>query len=156
MLSNEVDILIFSDRNRKKEIQLSQVSLIIVFGTTSVLLCSQLHLLMLFNVAVFIFCHSFKWVPNLWELLQTQMSEHEALEWPQWIGGHTRRELDLQSIGTSLHPYYTVIIIGILDFGLRTFILDSRLPTGPITIIQRFRLLKPLFSLLPEHCGVVP
>ena len=35
MFSIEVDILIFSDRNREKEIQLSQVSLIIVFGSTS-------------------------------------------------------------------------------------------------------------------------
>ena len=80
------------DRKRKKEIQLSQVSLIIVFGTIlRSVLCNQFDLLMLFNVAVFIFCHSFKWVPNLWELLQTQMSDQETLEWPQWIGDNRRR-----------------------------------------------------------------
>ena len=45
-----------------------------------------LHLIMHFTAVVFIFCHSIKWVPNLWELLQTQMSEEENLEWPQWIG----------------------------------------------------------------------
>ena len=35
--------------------------------------------------AVFIFCHSVKWIPNIWELRQSQ-DDREYLEWPRWIG----------------------------------------------------------------------
>ena len=41
------------DRNRRKDIVLSKVSLAIVF--------------------VFIVCHSIKWIPNIYELLQVKM-----------------------------------------------------------------------------------
>lgn len=51
-----------------------------------------LYLEMHFNAVVFIFCHSIKWVPNLWELLQTQMSEEENVEWPQWIGENSKQD----------------------------------------------------------------
>ena len=49
---------------RAKEIKLSQIGLIIV--------------------AVFISCHSFKWIPNIYELRQSGKSEEE-FEWPPWI-----------------------------------------------------------------------
>ena len=49
---------------RKKELQLSQISLIIV--------------------AVFICCHSFKWIPNIYELRQSGKPEQDY-DWPALI-----------------------------------------------------------------------
>ena len=49
---------------RNKELKLSQIGLIIV--------------------AVFICCHSFKWVPNVYELKQSGKSAKE-FDWPVWI-----------------------------------------------------------------------
>ena len=49
---------------RAKEIKLSQIGLIIV--------------------AVFISCHSFKWIPNIYELRQSGQSEKDY-DWPDFI-----------------------------------------------------------------------
>jgi len=49
----------------QKEIRLTQISLGIV--------------------AVFIMCHAVKWVPNIWELLQSWDNEAEQLSWPAWL-----------------------------------------------------------------------
>ena len=35
-------------------------------------------------VAVFIFCHSLKWIPNIYELIQTGKEESDRV-WPVWI-----------------------------------------------------------------------
>merc|ERR1712141_581565 len=50
------------DRNRRKDIVLAKVSLAIVF--------------------VFIVCHSIKWIPNIYELMQV---DYGAVEWPYWV-----------------------------------------------------------------------
>ena len=69
-------------QNREKDIKLAQVSLIIVFGE----LDNYYHVSKLMRIfAVFIFCHSVKWIPNIWELRQSQ-DDREYLEWPRWIG----------------------------------------------------------------------
>ena len=49
---------------RAKEIKLSQIGLYIV--------------------AVFISCHSFKWIPNIYELQQSGLGMEE-FDWPTWI-----------------------------------------------------------------------
>ena len=51
-------------QQRKKELQLSQISLIIV--------------------AVFICCHSFKWIPNIYELRHSGQPEQDY-DWPDLI-----------------------------------------------------------------------
>merc|ERR1712223_216599 len=50
---------------RKRNLVLAQVSLGIAF--------------------VFIMCHSIKWIPNIYELLQVGRDEGVDLEWPYWI-----------------------------------------------------------------------
>ncbi|XP_023347416.1 FMRFamide receptor [Eurytemora carolleeae] len=49
---------------QQREIRLSQVSLLIV--------------------AIFILCHSLRWIPNIWELKQSGEEKGE-LKWPNWI-----------------------------------------------------------------------
>ncbi|XP_023328474.1 FMRFamide receptor [Eurytemora carolleeae] len=49
-----------------KEIKLAQVSLAIV--------------------AVFIICHAIRWIPNLWELKESQKKEEDkSADWPAWV-----------------------------------------------------------------------
>ena len=72
-------------QNREKDIKLAQVSLIIVFGkfdNYQIFIYTNEYY---FFFAVFIFCHSVKWIPNIWELKQSQ-DDREYLEWPRWIG----------------------------------------------------------------------
>lgn len=55
-------------RQRKvklSEIMLAKVSLVIVF--------------------IFIICHSIKWIPNIYELVQMLSTEEENYQWPFWI-----------------------------------------------------------------------
>ena len=66
---------------REKEIKLSRVSLIIVAGDFS---SSSYWEVMTVILAVFIACHSIKWIPNLYELHQSGIPGQE-LEWPDWI-----------------------------------------------------------------------
>ena len=67
---------------REKEIKLSRVSLIIVAGDSSSS-SSSWEVMTVFS-AVFIACHSIKWIPNLYELHQSGIPGQE-LEWPNWI-----------------------------------------------------------------------
>jgi len=54
-----------SQANRRASLVMAQVSLAIVF--------------------VFIVCHSIKWIPNVYELLQVGRADGEQLHWPPWI-----------------------------------------------------------------------
>ena len=65
---------------REKEIKLSQVGLIIVGGLFSYYLQFKNNETFL----VFIVCHSIKWIPNIYELLQMR-KEKENFAWPPWI-----------------------------------------------------------------------
>ena len=49
---------------------------------------AQLSLAMFycFLHAVFIICHSVKWVPNVWELMAIRPMDKDMGTWPQWIG----------------------------------------------------------------------
>eukprot|EP00093_Oithona_nana_P015158 15158.XXX_1229320_1231616_1 [CDS] Oithona nana genome sequencing. len=59
---NNITIGPDSATNRRKDIVLAKVSMAIVF--------------------VFIVCHSIKWIPNIYELLQV---DEEDKEWPNWV-----------------------------------------------------------------------
>jgi len=53
------------DSNLKKNLILAQVSMAIVFS--------------------FIVCHSIKWIPNIYEMLQVGRAADVPLDWPEWI-----------------------------------------------------------------------
>jgi len=69
-------------RNRKKDIILCKVSLAIVF--------------------VFIVCHSIKWIPNIYELLQVGSGE---IVWPSWIETVTHFSHLLTTFNSSVNFY---------------------------------------------------
>ena len=87
------------DRTREREVKLSQVSLVIVFGKLNHF--QQERSSHLSSVSVFIFCHSVKWIPNLWEIRQAGLEveircsdwflqanlllQEEEVDWPLWI-----------------------------------------------------------------------
>ena len=73
------------NQSRNREIKLAQVSLVIVFGKKKPLNCNKITFVHSNCNSVFIFCHSIKWIPNVWELKQSQQDE-DNVEWPVWIG----------------------------------------------------------------------
>jgi hypothetical protein len=68
----EEDGLIQNKKERIKpsEIMLAKVSILIVF--------------------VFIVCHSIRWIPNMYELIQRIYSEDGNIEWPDWVESITQ------------------------------------------------------------------
>ena len=63
---------------RRKEVKLSQTSLIIVFGW-----CLMKSIVFLFIIfPVFMLCHGIKWIPNIWELLHAGDLQ---MPWPRTI-----------------------------------------------------------------------
>ncbi|XP_023324659.1 uncharacterized protein LOC111698538 [Eurytemora carolleeae] len=65
-----------------KEIRLSQISLVIV--------------------AVFLLCHAIRWIPNIWELRQSDQSD---IDWPPWIQNITSLSHLLTVFSSSVNFY---------------------------------------------------
>ena len=71
---------------REKEIKLSQIGLIIVGGKQSIINIYFYFTSPIFPPSVFIVCHSMKWVPNIYELYQSESGDSDLeFYWPQWI-----------------------------------------------------------------------
>lgn len=72
-------------RLRPSEIMLSKVSLFIVF--------------------VFIICHSVKWIPNIYELVERIRSDDNKIEWPVWVESITYVAHFLTVLNSSVNFY---------------------------------------------------
>ena len=92
----EEDGLIQSKNKRIKpsEIMLAKVSIFIVF--------------------VFIVCHSIRWIPNIYELIQRIYSEDGNIEWPFWVDSITQISHFLTVFNSSVNFYiYCITHYGI-------------------------------------------
>ena len=76
-------ILTVSKRLKANEIMLARVSLVITF--------------------VFIVCHSIRWVPNIYELVQR--IKNPDIEWPSWVESFTCVSHFLTVLNSSVHFY---------------------------------------------------
>ena len=56
-------------------------------------------------VVVFIICHSIKWIPNIYELVQRLDTDNEKLEWPFWIDTITQISHFLMVLNSSTNFY---------------------------------------------------
>ena len=56
-------------------------------------------------VTVFIICHSIKWIPNIYELVQRFTTEEENLRWPFWIDTITKISHFLAVLNSSTNFY---------------------------------------------------
>ena len=72
-------------RLKISEVMLAKVSIVIVF--------------------VFIMCHSIKWIPNIYELLQRLHTEEECIHWPPWVESITQISHFLTVLNSSVNFY---------------------------------------------------
>lgn len=59
----------------------------------------------IFIVFVFIVCHSIRWIPNVYELIQRIESEDGNIEWPLWIESITQVSHFLTVLNSSVNFY---------------------------------------------------
>jgi len=72
-------------KRRNNEISLSKISLLIM--------------------SAFIMCHSVRWVPNIYELIQHMKPDDEEFEWPEWVDSMTHVSHFLTTLNASINFY---------------------------------------------------
>ena len=72
-------------KRRNNEISLAKISLLIM--------------------SVFITCHSVRWIPNVYELIQHMKDENEPFEWPDWVDSMTHVSHFLTTLSASINFY---------------------------------------------------
>ena len=60
-------------------------------------------------VFVLISCHSVRWIPNLYELVQRLRTEEEKIEWPSWVEENTHISHFMTVLSSSLNFYIYII-----------------------------------------------
>ena len=72
-------------KTRNYEISLAKISLLIM--------------------SVFITCHSVRWIPNIYELIQHMKDDSEEFEWPEWVDSMTHASHFLTTLSASINFY---------------------------------------------------
>ena len=72
-------------KRRNNEISLAKISLLIM--------------------SAFIMCHSVRWVPNIYELIQHMKPDDEEFEWPEWVDSMTHVSHFLTTLNASINFY---------------------------------------------------
>ena len=57
------------------------------------------------TVAIFIVCHSIRWIPNIYELIQHTMHSMGNMEWPAWIESMTHLSHFMTTLNSSINFY---------------------------------------------------
>ena len=85
-------------------------------------------------LAVFASCHGVKWVPNVWELQQTnQMKDDEAsmgqvMIWPIWVEYLTHTSHLLTTFSCSVNFYIYLLKVNIIESSNCLFFLNPQTP----------------------------
>ena len=56
-------------------------------------------------MSVFITCHSVRWIPNIYELIQHMKDDSEEFEWPEWVDSMTHMSHFLTTLSASINFY---------------------------------------------------
>ena len=59
----------------------------------------------IFIILVLIICHSIKWIPNVYELVQRMYGEDEYINWPLWIQSVSQISHFLTVLNSSVNFY---------------------------------------------------
>ena len=82
-------IVIRSFNIKRNELVLARVSLVIVL--------------------VMLICHSIRWIPNIYELIQRISTEDDKIEWPLWVESYTQVSHLLTVCNSSVNFYIYII-----------------------------------------------